>query len=160
MELIPIIKLALVVFAGFVGLSMIISYFLYKIKNAKMPKRSDVQATPVKQFVTTSHKVKVSGVHTKDAAQNDQAYYVPQRKVHQQVVKQQPAIAPRERFQVLNHQIVEERPAVLNLEQKKAFYQPRTNYNVFTPSQTAKSLFDRYSSGNERLHKLNFNGNI
>jgi serine/threonine protein kinase HipA of HipAB toxin-antitoxin module len=159
MELIPIIKLALVVFTGVVGILMIVSYFIYKIKNSKVPKRSEIQAQSVKQFVTSSHKAKTQTLQTPAVAQNDQAYYVPQRKAHENNVKQKPILAPRERFQVLNSQNVEVRPALINAEQERAFYQPGTNYNVFTPSHTARSLFDRYSHGNDRLHKLKFNGN-
>lgn len=159
MELIPIIKLALVVFSGVVGILMIVSYFIYKIKNSKVPKRSEMQTPAVKQFVTSTHKAKTQTLQTPAVAQNDQAYYVPQRKAHENIAKQKPNLAPRERFQVLNSQKVDLRPALINAEQERAFYQPGTYYNEFVPTQTARSLFDRYSHGNDRLHKLKFNGN-
>jgi hypothetical protein len=159
MELIPIIKLALVVVSGVVGIFMIVSYFIYKIKNFKVPKRTEKQSPVVKQFVTSSHKIKTQTLQTPAIAQQDQAYYIPQRKAHESISKQKQNLAPRERFQVLNNQSVDLRPALINAEQERAFYQPGTNYNVFTPTHTARSLFDRYSHSNDRLHKLKFNGN-
>lgn len=160
MELIPIIKIVLVLLAGSVGIILIVSYVFYKIKKSSQPVKEIQKPMTAKQYVSSAHNLKKSQMQPAlVAVQMDQAYYLPQRQARQEFHAPKPMLMQRERFQVLNVQNVEERPNHFNSEQKKAFYHPR-NSNAVVPAQTALSLFDRYSQSNERLHKLNFNGSL
>jgi hypothetical protein len=155
MELIPIIKLALLTFTIVLGVVIFISYVVYKMRNRNNELKPQLAKVPVLAYRNsmriTNHSI------PKQVSNNmlrEQEFFVPQRSGHvnmTNVNKKQ----VKARFKVLNQQ-EDLRKYEVNNASDKAFYYPAVKNDILVPDRSA-SLLDRYSSGNERLNKLNFN---
>lgn len=156
MELIPIVKLAFTVFSIAVIVIVTISYTLYKIKNRNviMPK---VQPTKVKQTnVNRLQKQDYDSKRIQALAQlenKEQLFLVPVR--NSQFVSQKiQNLTPQERFKILNSQKIADSNLKI-LKDAKLYYHPAQETPRYTPKSNNQNLFDSYSSGGDRLYKLN-----
>ncbi|MCE1187825.1 MAG: hypothetical protein LWX56_01690 [Ignavibacteria bacterium] len=169
MELFPLIKLSLIVFSILTGIVMVISYILYKIKNAR--KQSIARAEKVQQqkFIQQPQ----NGYYQPAMAQyqyadiqsaNQHPVYEQQAQAQQRkrTVKIQPKVVlrPVERFQIVNQQQVDLRVQAI-AQINKPFYHPRTAESKRQIiSRKSFNLADNYSNGGEKLHKLNLAPNF
>ncbi len=159
MELIPIIKLALIIFATVVFFVILISYMIYKAKEKKTVqpwnKNND------KNNIGKSHSVNVHGgrnLHRdnhSDLGNRDQLYFVPQRETRKVPVLAQVEPRSRERFKIVNEQAVNYRIYETRVEKPRAFYYPSEQAaNAFSFRAPAANILDNYSLPSEPLRKL------
>lgn len=162
MELFPIIKLAVTVFAILSTVLIVFSYLIYKMKGSKNKKVNSVQATHAHQPEIHVKQVEVGMGHAAHAKQqqpmhDEQFIQAQQRKRTMKI--QKPIIRPRERFKVVNQQQLDMRQQIL--VEEKPFYHPRTaETKRQIVSRKSFSLIENYSNGGEKLHKLNLAPNF
>ena len=159
MELIPIIKLALIIFATVVFFIVLISYMIYKAKEKKTVqpwnKNND------KNNIGKSHSVHVHGGRNmnrdnySDMGNRDQLYFIPQRETRKVPVLAHVEPRSRERFKIVNEQPVNYRIYQTRIEKPRAFYHPGEQaINSFSFPAPAGNILDSYSLSNEPLRKL------
>ncbi len=145
MELLPIFRTSLILFMIVMTGIVSISYIMYKIKNLnkeenKSKKSGTPERTPVQQMMVPAPVLR------------EQSSNISRRAVQQ---KQRVQVKPRERFLIVNQQQADIRiyqtEAVINAP----FYHPRNEENnrQFL-SRKSFDLFENYSTGGEKLHRL------
>jgi hypothetical protein len=159
MELIPIIKLALVIFATVVFFIILISYMIYKAKE-KMQVQPGNQKNN-KENIGKRHSVPVKNERAfiksnySDHANKEPMYFVPQREV-----KRVPVLVPsqprsRERFKVMNDEQLNYKIYETRVDKPRAFYHPNDqSAKSFTFRAPSINILDSYSLRNEPLRKL------
>lgn len=147
MELIPIIKLALMVFTGVVTVIIAISYIIYKYKGTKSMAKPALAAVPVRidNRRVNENIYKNESVSAYSEQQNLIHYRNNQKR--KLTLKMKPK---KERFVVVN--------PVVNVEEEvtpnpRVFYRPQVNAKILDITSN-ENLFDRYSASSERLNKL------
>lgn len=160
MELIPIIKLSVVVFTIVAGFVITLSYMMYKLRgNDKKPwLRKTIQSIT---RVTEGHTNMVQMAAPTPAFvsiptysdQMDQAAY-------RQVQAAQPRVVrverPRERFKVVNNQQVELRKVNYYHSQVREF-QPSAEQKAQARAFNRNNVLSSYASGNDSLKKMSLN---
>ncbi len=154
MELIPIIKLALLVFTIAATVIIIGSYIAYKVKS----KMSEPKPQLVKVPTSVSYRNLARITHHSIPKQvsspmlREQEFFIPQRNSQTGIKSKR---YQKERFKIINNQQDEMRKFESGNNPERAFYQPAVqDYSLF--NSKPKNLLDRYASENERLNKLNF----
>jgi hypothetical protein len=147
MELLPIFKTSLILFMIVMAAFVSISYIMYKIKNMdkedeKSKKMPMPARTPVQQMMVPA------------PVQKEQYYNISHRAVQQRErVQVQPK--PRERFLVVNQQQADIRIYQTEAALSAPFYHPRIEENSKQHlSRKPFDLFENYSNGGEKLHRL------
>lgn len=160
MELIPIIKLSLVVFALVAGFVITLSYMMYKLrKNDKKPwLRKTLQSIT---RVTEQHARMVQMASPAPAfasmtTYTEQVNQASFRHARAAEPKVQRIERPRERYQVVNNQQVELRKVNYYHSQVREFV-PSTEQKVNNRSFNRNNVLSNYSSGNDSLKKMSFN---
>ena len=150
MELIPIFKISILLFSALMVVILTVSYIMYRVKNANQLKANangTRRAIEIQQRMPLAQPVLVPI----QVSQNEQAMQVQQRAMQQERVN----LKPRERFQVVNQQQSDLRIFQTEVTLEKPFYHPRQSENKAQfLSRKSFNLFDSYSSGGEKLHKL------
>ena len=159
MELIPIIKLALVVFATVVFFVILISYMIYKAKEKMQTqsknKNNMKENSSKKQIVISKDESTFIRNHYSDHANKEQIYFVPQRQAVQvpALAKVQPR--SKERFKVVNDQQLNYKIYETKVDKPRAFYHPNSqSAKSFTFRSPKGNILDNYSLTNEPLRKL------
>lgn len=148
MELIPIFKISIILFSIAMVVILTISYIMYRVKNAKKQNELGNRAIEIQQRMAVAQPVLIPV----QVSQKEQALQVQQRVMQQERV----SMKPRERFQVVNQQQSDLRIFQTEVTLEKPFYHPRQSENKAQfLSRKSFNLFDSYSSGGEKLHKLN-----
>ena len=142
MELLPIFRTSLILFMIVMGAVITISYIMYKIKNL------DKENAKSKQLRVPER----TPVMVPAPVQREQHNNVHRRAVQQ---KQRVQVKPRERFLVVNQQQADIRIYRTESVISAPFYHPRESENnrQFL-SRKPFDLFDNYSTGGEKLHRL------
>jgi len=157
MELIPIIKLAVVIFATVVFFVIIISYTIYKAKEKMQiqPKNQKNGNSSKKQIIARKDESAFSKNHYSGQANKEQIYFVPQRQVVHVPVLAQSQPRSKERFKVVNDQQTNYKIYESRVERPKAFYHPNEqSAKSFTFRSPKGNILDNYSLPNEPLRKL------
>jgi len=149
MELLPIFKTSLILFMLVMTAVLTVSYVMYKIKNLNKQEALKAKLNSNPESRSVAHQIIVP------VAQQEQ-YRNVQYRVDQQKLRVQEQAKPKDRFQIVNEQQV-----ALRIYQTEAvaidapYYHPRNaeNKRQFL-SRKPFNLFDSYSSGGEKLHKL------
>ncbi|MFA4923526.1 MAG: hypothetical protein WC557_04970 [Ignavibacteriaceae bacterium] len=159
MELIPIIKLALVIFATVVFFIILISYMIYKAKEKlqtqtvsrnykkeNLGKRQPVLVRNESAFIKNNYS---------DHANKEQIYFVPKRQMKPVPVFPQQSKRPRERFKVVNEQQLNYKIYETRSDKPRAFYHPNDqSVKSFALHAPSGNILDSYSFSNEPLRKL------
>jgi len=159
MELIPIIKLAVIIFATVVFFIILISYMIYKAKEkTQIPpwnKKSN-GGNMRKNHLTLVKREKVDYKnHSMDQADQDQLYFVPQREVTRVPALAHAQPRSRERFKIVNEQPMNYKIYETRVEKPRAFYHPNElAVKPFSLRNPVVSILDSYSLPNEPLRKL------
>lgn len=145
MELLPIFKTSLILFMIVMGVVVSISYIMYKIRHLKQDENKAKQMriperTPVQHMMVPA------------PVQREQSSNISHRAVQQ---KQRVHVKPRERFLIVNQQQADIRIYQTEAVIDAPFYHPRNEENnrQFL-SRKPFDLFENYSSGGEKLHRL------
>ncbi len=161
MELIPIIKLAVSLFSILAVFVLSVSYIMYRIKNPLKQKKGSIEKSPViEQSVNPKIKEAYQMVAPVPSEipvyqHNDQSIQATQRR-KQELQREQRVERPKMRLMVVNQQQSDYR--VFNATNAgRPFYAPRTIESKKQNVTRKKSvnIFDNYSNGGERLHKIN-----
>jgi hypothetical protein len=147
MELLPIFKTSLILFMIVMSVLVSISYIMYKIRHLKQDEDKAKQLriperTPVQQMMVPA------------PVQREQSRNISHRAVQsRQRAQVQPK--PRERFLIVNQQQADIRIYQTEAVIDAPFYHPRSaeNNKQFL-SRKPFDLFENYSTGGEKLHRL------
>jgi len=159
MELIPIIKLALVIFATVVFFIVLISYMIYKAKE-KMQGQSKNQNRKAnvadrKQPVANKEESVFIKNNYSDHANKEQIYFVPQKQAIRVPVLAHSQPRSKERFKVVNNQTTNYKIYETRVEKPRAFYHPSSqSVNSYAFRSPKGNILDNYSLPNEPLRKL------
>lgn len=159
MELIPIIKLSLVIFATVVFFIVLISYMIYKAKE----KRS-VRPWDKKNERENNGKSHSAPIYSERALQRSQyselvnkelLQLVPQRETRRVPVLAHAEPRSRERFKVVNEEQLNYKIYQTRVEKQRAFYHPSDEtVKSFSFTVPTANILDSYSLPNEPLRKL------
>lgn len=159
MELIPIIKLALVIFATVVFFIILISYMIYKAKE-----KMQVQPGNHKNNRENIGKRQVASVKNESAfirnnyaslANKEQIYFAHQKQAKPVPVLAQATPRSRERFRVVNDQQLNYKIYETRGEKPRLFYHPNNqSVKPFSFHAPSVNILDNYSLPGEPLHKL------
>ncbi len=145
MELLPIFRTSLILFMIVMSGIVSISYIMYKIKSLdkeqnRSKKSGEPERTPVQQMMVPV------------PVQREQSSNISRRAVQQ---KQRIQVKPRERFLIVNQQQADIRIYQTEAVIDAPFYHPRKEENnrQFL-SRKPFDLFENYSTGGEKLHRL------
>lgn len=146
MELISLIKMALLIFTVVVAIIVVTSYIIYKFRESKSSSKPVLAPIPVRADNRRS-----DNIYKKDyiAAYNEQQNMIHFRNTQNRklTLKSRPK---KERFLVVNPVI----PSINDVSiTEKASYHPSINAKMIDLSPNG-NLFDRYSASTERLSKL------
>jgi len=147
MELLPIFRTSLILFMIVMGAVVTISYIMYKIKNLDKENEKSKQ-------LRVPERTPVQHVMVPAPVQREQSDNISHRAVqHRQRAQVQPK--PRERFLVVNQQQADIRIYQTEAVIDAPFYHPReSENNKQFLSRKPFNLFDNYSTGGEKLHRL------
>ncbi len=163
MELIPIIKLSLTVFALIGGFVIILSYMIYKLRGGE--KRPWLRKTLHSITRVRENTARIAEYHspvTPAFAAIPSAHYSEQitqanyRHVQPVEARIQKAEKPRERFQIINNQQVELRKVNYYSSQVREF-QPAPEQRTASRSFNKNNVLSSYASGNDSLQKMRMN---
>jgi len=159
MELIPIIKLALIVFSTVLFFVILISYAIYKARSKKNDTPGGKKSGPSNGTkIHRSQAKNESHVYRRELSKSVQVAMeiVPQREVKRVpvLVRAQPRY--RERFKIVNDQSVNYKIFETKAEKPRVFYHPNTQgaNNSFSFKAKSENILDNYSLPNEPLRKL------
>ncbi len=159
MELIPIIKLALVIFATVVFFIILISYMIYKAKEKMQTQpgnqKNNKENIGKRQAASIKNESAFIKNNYSNHANKEQIYFVPQREVKRVPVLVQSQPRSRERFKVVNEQQLNYKIYETRSEKPRAFYHPNSeSVKSFTFRAPSVNILDNYSLPNEPLRKL------
>ncbi|MCK9211215.1 MAG: hypothetical protein M0P61_10305 [Ignavibacteriaceae bacterium] len=159
MELIPIIKLALVIFATVVFFIILISYMIYKAKEKMQTQPGNQKNNKENIGKRQAASIKNESAFIKNNysahANKEQMYFVPQREVKRVPVLVQSQPRSRERFKVVNEQQLNYKIYETRSDKPRAFYHPNSeSVKSFTFRAPKGNILDSYSLPNEPLRKL------
>jgi len=159
MELIPIIKLALVIFSTVVFFIILISYMIYKAKE-KMNDHSKSQKGN-SENVRNGHRVHAKNENTflrdnyTNHANREQLYFVPGKEVRKIPVLVESQSRARARFKIVNNQPLNFKIYETRAENPRAFYHPNPQMaNSYSFRAGNGNILDSYSLSDEPLQKL------
>ena len=159
MELIPIIKLAVIIFATVVFFIILISYMVYKAKEKKQVRpwnKKNSNETESKSHLTLIKNEKVNHKnHYADNSNKEQLYFVPQREVRRIPVLAHSQSRSSQRFKVVNEQQLNYKIYETRAERPRTFYHPNElAVKAFSFQAPSGNILDSYSLSNEPLRKL------
>lgn len=159
MELIPIIKLTLVIFATVVFFIILISYMIYKAKEKRTVRpwnRESEKESIRKNRSAQLHNEKSSHRnHYSELVNNDLLYFAPQRESRRVPVLVHAEPRSRARFKVVNEEQVNYKIYQTRVEKPRAFYYPGNQaMKAFAFQASTANILDSYSLSNEPLRKL------
>lgn len=159
MELIPIIKLTLVIFATIVFFIVLISYMIYKAKEKRT-----VRPWDKKNERENNGKSHSAPIYSERALQRSQyselvnkelLQLVPHRETRRVPVLAHAEPRSRERFKVVNEEQLNYKIYQTRVEKPRAFYYPGSQtMKAFSFPAPTENILDSYSLPNEPLRKL------
>ncbi len=159
MELIPIIKLTLVIFATVVFFVILISYMIYKAKEKRTVRPWNKENE--RENIGKSHS---AHIYSEQAAHRNQysklvnkdlLYFVPQRETRRIPVLAHAEPRSRARFKVVNEEQLNYKIYQTRVEKPRAFYYPGNQaMKAFSFPAPSENILDSYSLSNEPLRKL------
>gem|GEM_PF-1434963 len=159
MELIPIIKLTLVIFSTVVFFIVLISYMIYKAKLKTQTPPWDKNSGNELRGKNNSVNHRNENVGRKGSysgnVKNEQLYFATQRESRRIHALAHAEVRHSARFKVVNEQPVNYKIYETRAERPSTFYHPRSeSVKSYAFRAPVRDILDSYSLSNEPLRKL------